>query len=199
MSSRGTCSIKDCGKPHFGRGWCVAHHAKWRKYGDPLHAVRLTPNGAPQAFVKQATSWRGDDCLFWPFARDSAGYGRISIRGRSIVASTYVCQVVHGPKPFHKAEAAHECGNGHEGCVNPRHLAWKTRDQNMLDMVGHGTSLRGTRSPHAKLTDSDVRRIRMLKGSLLQREIADLFDVCADTIGAIHRLERWAWLDSAGV
>lgn len=34
----GTCSIGGCDKPVFvkSRGWCSAHYAKWRKYGDPL-------------------------------------------------------------------------------------------------------------------------------------------------------------------
>lgn len=29
------CSIEWCGKKVLGRGWCAAHYAKWRKYGDP--------------------------------------------------------------------------------------------------------------------------------------------------------------------
>lgn len=35
------CSIKDCGKPHYGRGWCQKHWARWRRHGDPL-AVHST-------------------------------------------------------------------------------------------------------------------------------------------------------------
>lgn len=36
--AEGICSIADCEKPVFVkiRGWCSAHYAKWRKYGDPL-------------------------------------------------------------------------------------------------------------------------------------------------------------------
>ena len=37
----GTCTIEGCDKPMFGRTWCSKHYAVWRKYGDPLHAVRL--------------------------------------------------------------------------------------------------------------------------------------------------------------
>jgi hypothetical protein len=43
-----TCSIPDCGKPHYARGWCPAHYHRWRNYGDPrgaakdLHAFRST-------------------------------------------------------------------------------------------------------------------------------------------------------------
>lgn len=191
-----TCSIPGCTKVHFGRGWCSAHHAKWRKYGSPTHIVRLTPNGAPHAFIKDVVAnGQSEDCIIWPFARDISGYARASVSGRSIVVSAYVCALVHGKRPFPKAEAAHTCGNGKLGCINPRHIEWKTRAANMEDMVEHGTSLRGTRSPHAKLTESDVRQIRSLKNRLLQREIADMFGVDKDTIGAILRRDRWAWLD----
>lgn len=34
------CSIKDCGRPHYGRGWCSTHYARWREHGDPLAFVR---------------------------------------------------------------------------------------------------------------------------------------------------------------
>ncbi len=30
------CSVTDCDKPHFGRGWCSAHYTRWRRHGDPL-------------------------------------------------------------------------------------------------------------------------------------------------------------------
>lgn len=31
-----TCSIPDCDKEHYGRGWCRMHHARWVRNGDPL-------------------------------------------------------------------------------------------------------------------------------------------------------------------
>lgn len=29
------CSIPNCKRPHFGRGWCNTHYCRWRKHGDP--------------------------------------------------------------------------------------------------------------------------------------------------------------------
>jgi hypothetical protein len=34
------CTIKDCGKPVVGRGWCAKHYATWQKYSDPFHETR---------------------------------------------------------------------------------------------------------------------------------------------------------------
>lgn len=33
------CSIPECERIHFARGWCNRHYKKWRKYGDPLHTL----------------------------------------------------------------------------------------------------------------------------------------------------------------
>jgi hypothetical protein len=34
MSER-ICSIEDCDKPAFARGWCSMHYSRWLKHGDP--------------------------------------------------------------------------------------------------------------------------------------------------------------------
>lgn len=51
-----------------------------------------------------------------------------------------MCQKAHGDPPSPKHDAAHSCGRGHEGCVNPNHLSWKTKKQNQADRITHGTS-----------------------------------------------------------
>lgn len=32
---RPPCEVPGCGRPHFGRGYCRAHHARWQRYGHP--------------------------------------------------------------------------------------------------------------------------------------------------------------------
>jgi hypothetical protein len=34
--ARSICSVEGCDKPVDSRGWCAAHRARWRRYGDPL-------------------------------------------------------------------------------------------------------------------------------------------------------------------
>ena len=47
---QGTCSIDDCNRPLYGRGWCNTHYARWRRHGDPEHGGpvgRQTGTGQP--------------------------------------------------------------------------------------------------------------------------------------------------------
>lgn len=36
MKTTRTCSIIDCARPVFARGWCGRHWYRWRQYGDPI-------------------------------------------------------------------------------------------------------------------------------------------------------------------
>lgn len=85
-------------------------------------------------------------------------------------------------QPEGKKDAAHSCGKGHLGCVNPKHLRWDTRSGNFADKIAHGTHNRGEKSPVAKLTNAEVVKIRSLAGSASHSEIARMFGVCASNI-----------------
>jgi hypothetical protein len=63
--------------------------------------------------------------------------------GDTLYAHRLMCQLAHGDPPTPDHIAAHSCGRGHEGCVNPNHLSWKTYSENELDKRVHGT----TRNP----------------------------------------------------
>lgn len=193
MATSRLCSIADCGKPHYAKGWCWRHYLRQRRHGDPLKGG--TTLGEPQAFLQNvALPYQGDECLVWPFCRTPKGYGEVRLNGRSRFVHRVVCEAIHGPPPTARHEAAHSCGNGHLGCVAPRHLRWATHAENRLDMIAHQRSLRGTRNPHARLTPADVRIIRKMDGQN-QHQIARLFGVHPNTINAILRRRNWKWLD----
>ena len=151
-------------------------------------------NGEPAAFLALAISHNEPGCLFWPYGRNTHGVAMMWVSGEMRIVPRLVCEAANGEPPTPDHEAAHNCGNGHLACVSAIHLEWKTRAGNMADMVAHGTSLRGSRSPNAKLSESSVRQILALKGEMLQREIAVLFGVTRTTVSLIHRKVRWAWL-----
>jgi hypothetical protein len=116
------------------------------------------------------------------------------VDGALVYVHRRVCEDVNGPPQVPTDEAAHSCGKGHIGCVTRGHLSWKTRQQNRDDMLIHGTIARGEASGRAKLTESDVREIRALKGREHQRVTANRFGVSRRAIGAIYRGDSWAWL-----
>lgn len=43
------CDISECGRPHYGRGYCSMHWKRWNKYGDPL---KTKLNKAHNGFCK---------------------------------------------------------------------------------------------------------------------------------------------------
>lgn len=88
----------------------------------------------------------------------------------------------------------HSCGKGHEACVAPGHLIWKTRAENEADKLEHGTSNRGERHGRAKITEAEARTILSLKGEVHQGKLAARFGVSQPTIADIHAGRRWAWL-----
>jgi hypothetical protein len=98
--------------------------------------------------------------------------------------------------PSSKYQAAHKCGNGHLGCVNPKHLSWKTRAENEADKIAHGTISRGERNGHAKLVEASVIAIisRADRGET-QQSLADSFGVHQSTISVIVHRKRWRYLE----
>jgi hypothetical protein len=110
-------------------------------------------------------------------------------------AHRVMCLLAHGQPPSIEHVAAHSCGNGAGGCVNPRHLRWATASGNEADKVFHGTSNRGERSGSAKLTESEVRSIRSLEGRMTQQDIADKFGVHLMTVNSILRRRNWGWME----
>lgn len=194
MASERICSIPDCGKPVYNRGWCGGHFHRWHKYGDPLSGG--TSKNAASAYYRDVVlNYDADECLVWPFGKTS-GYGVLRVNGKNEVVSRLTCEAVKGPPPTDRHEAAHLCGNGAAGCVNPRHLTWKTPSENTADKLIHGTHNRGERYGLSKLTENDVRKIRtMIEQQMNDQGIAAKFGVSRWTIRAIRSGRTWAWLD----
>lgn len=145
-------------------------------------------------FQNVVLPYYSDECLHWPFAKDTSGYGRMRMGERLVSVHRLVCEAQHGPASTPKHEAAHSCGNS--SCCNAKHLSWKTRAENEADKVVHGTAPRGERQGSSKLAEADVREIIALSGKLSQREIADRFSVSQGNVHLIHQRKRWGWLDA---
>lgn len=211
MAVHPICSVPDCGKKVFSGGWCVTHYHKLRdvppctidgcdrnsrslglcdmhykrlKRNGDVGSVRRMANGTYQSWLQENARHRGADCLIWPFSRDKHGYGPIR----------EMCILAHGQPPTPDHQAAHSCGKGHEGCIHPKHLRWASRVENQADMIEHGNSQRGTVNRNHKLSDDEVRTIRIMADQSTQASIAKLYRVSTSTISAIVQRKRWAWL-----
>lgn len=125
-----------------------------------------------------------DWCLFWPFALNQGGYANVG--GKGLLVSRIMCEHRNGPAPADKPDAAHECGNGHEGCVNPWHLVWKSRGDNLRDIPKHGR-----RPKRYKVTPQQVDEIRALKGRMRPRDIAEMYGITDNNVHQILKGKIW--------
>ena len=178
------CSIENCGRSAIARGWCREHYYRWRRNGDPLGG--RASHGRPMRWIEDHASYQGSECLTWPFRRGGRGYAYIS----NEPASRRMCELAHGAAPSAAHQAAHSCGNGHLGCINPRHLRWATKQDNERDKIAHGTLRVGRQLPWAKLTEDQVREIRRLK-ECSHSQIAKQFGVSRSLVGQVIQGKIW--------
>lgn len=138
-------------------------------------------------WIVSHVSYAGDDCLKWPFGGTN-GYGVLKFQGEMVYAHRLMCDLVHGPSPSPEHQASHSCGNGHLGCVNPRHLSWKTASENQQDRIAHGRAGNGWLG---KITQKEADEIRSLKGKVTQKRLAEIYGITRSSISAIHTGNAW--------
>lgn len=189
------CSIPNCGKAFYGRGFCQSHLRALRLYGDPLGNANAR-RGETWRFVDDvASKHTGDECLMWPFGgRRSLSYPRIMLNGVTFSVTRLLCERRNGP-PAAGDVAAHSCGMGHAGCVNPKHLRWATAAENSRERRDHGTMPIGAKSGTAKLTEDQARYIKAMRGRISERKLAAQFGVSSTAVRFIHLGRNWGWLD----
>lgn len=110
---------------------------------------------------------RSRGCWEWTGAMGGpkrSRYGHFKVLGKTMVAHRFAWIARRGEIPDGMI-ICHHCDN--PKCVNPEHLFIGTHSDNAIDSSRKGRRSRhgnhktfGVIHPHAKLTDSDVRRIR---------------------------------------
>jgi DNA-binding transcriptional regulator YiaG len=186
------CSVDGCDKKrHVKIGYCSKHYARFKKHGDPLGGRKGSPRGAPLKWIEEHADYDLNDCIRWPFAVSRYGYGIVTHNGKRRVASRVMCEKSQGLPEDPSMDAAHVCGNGAKGCMNPNHLSWKTRKENMADAVDHKTWKRGDMDPRASISNAQASEIAALKGVIKQSEIAKKFGVSAAVVAKIHNGSHW--------
>lgn len=193
MATQRICSIDGCGKPVKARGWCNAHWFRWRRHGNPLSGG-TTPGDALAFLMRIDLNRLVDECIRWPFALTRGGYGQINVDGRHTYPHIFMCERINGPAPSSRHQAAHTCGKGHDACVNPFHLKWKTPTENEADKLIHDTHIRGERSRNHKLSEADARAILANKGRVTAKKLSGRYGVSRSAVLQIWSRRNWAWL-----
>lgn len=160
--------------------------------------TRLRRNARPPFAVRfwsHVVVSRADEC--WPFVGTMRkGYGRLSDENGKIKSSHRLAwTLVYGdPGPLC---VLHHCDN--RRCCNPGHLFLGTYADNNADRHAKGrtNAPRGEQSGTAKLTESDVLKIRRLAGGASQAEIARQLGVDRKNVWCIVHGKSWKHLGAA--
>lgn len=187
------CAFPGCDNPQSkkaAKGLCSSHYWQAHK-GRPLTPLSYRRNRC----VPWLEAHVGDpdgSCLIWPFHRlQNDGRATVKFKGKQTLAARVMCEMVNGPPPTERHEAAHSCGKGTSGCVHPKHLRWASHAENEADKIAHGTKAMGERQGMSKLTDAKVLAIRALLGTVSQAKIAKQFGVTQTAISKIARGVTW--------
>lgn len=127
-----------------------------------------------------------DGCWIWRGYVGPDGYGRFSDGKKLLRAHRFSYEVLIGPIPQGML-VCHKCDV--PLCVNPKHLFLGTNMTNSDDKVLKGRHQFGTRHVCAKLTEDEVRAIRLDIRS--HEKIAKDYSVSHGTITGIKRGKTW--------
>lgn len=127
-------------------------------------------------------------CFEWGGHVTKNGYGQVSVSGKPHYAHRIAWELVNGAVPSGKF-VCHRCDN--RKCVNPNHLFIGSFDDNMADMVAKRRQAHGSKNMHAKLTESDVRKIRASTDRNM--DIAVQFNVSRPLISMIRNGRIWKY------
>jgi HNH endonuclease len=123
-------------------------------------------------------------CWNWTAGLLATGYGQIyNDEGKHERAHRFSFRTLKAAIPKNLL-ILHQCDN--RRCVNPDHLHLGTHSENLVEAYQRGKS-----PPRRKLTDEQVRQVRKMHGSMLQKQLAVHFGVSESIISNIINRRIW--------
>lgn len=188
------CSLDDCTRVHYGRGYCNLHYSRWRTHGDP-HTVatghRYTTLDVSERLHKHSES-EGACRVYTRGNPSRSGHRLISINGRDIGVHRAAWEAANGPIPAGLC-VCHKCDN--PSCINVQHLFLGTVADNNADRDRKGRQVApvGSKHPRAKVAEWQVLEIRKLyaAGGMSQRSLAAQYGVSQRAIWNILSGNGW--------
>lgn len=125
-------------------------------------------------------------CWEWVKAINDQGYG-ISWYGGKTISAHRLSYILHKGSIPEKRFIIHSCDN--KKCINPDHLSIGTPAENSSDMVSKKRQAFGERVGTAKLTEEQVKEIRI--SNLSSRKLSKLYNISKTNILDIKRNYIW--------
>lgn len=132
-------------------------------------------------------------CWLWAGQLFKDGYGKMSLRNKSVRAHRAVYKHFKNPSITSDIFVCHTCDT--PSCVNPDHLFEGTPAENSADMVGKRRQAFGEKHGSAKLTDEIVEVIRQISKvfpKAKQEDIGRVFNVSQSLIDSILKGKSWS-------
>ena len=131
-----------------------------------------------------------DECWEWNGYR-RGGYGSFKMFGSLMCAHRVSYELFVRPAGDHMM-VCHKCDN--PICVNPNHLFLGSAQENMDDKISKGRhqgAKKGSRHHFAKLSEWQVKEIKLQIGEVSQYFLADKYGVSQTIISNIKTGKRW--------
>jgi hypothetical protein len=116
----------------------TAFHKPIARHSSKVFIPGSTGEGMGLLWLECFRDFDEDRCILYPFRTSANPRGGLNYNFKRTTAPRVMCLMVHGaPKGDGRTMALHSCGNGHLGCVNPKHLYWGDQSDNSKDARRH--------------------------------------------------------------
>lgn len=185
------CIARECDRAaeRIKHGLCLKHYDRLRRHGDPDITLRIVGDDVKRFWLK-VDRRSPDECWEWLASVNDWGYGQFRFRGKTVGAHVFSLESATGSRRPEGNDTCHTCDN--RKCVNPSHLYWGTRQQNMDDAWDRNRMPVGEHRAAAKVSERDIVAIREQYADGAEVEfLVDAYGLKNSTIRGIVLGYKW--------